>query len=316
LIINLLGTEHPETEIFRNLKSKIVDQKFIYFESGAAGYYANEFYNPAPEAFIDFVRNILTGKKEGEVSSKAQAPKTAFISLGCGNNLEESRILNKLPVDITLFGVDSSAAMLELSKEILAPCDFKYFLLQADFTGKQFKEKLDNLLGDFTRRVFFISGFTFGNFDSRFVLLIKSLLKPGDLFIFYVITVVDLHLYREIFVKDSRDALKNTGKMAAYFEPLKKLKIPRNNGKMIMEVSDEKEIGALCFRYSFQFSRYTKIRFKNERVKFLPGEKILLQTIRIYDYYPLTGFFKTAGFKFLDLEVQDNINVIYAYQKI
>jgi hypothetical protein len=318
LILNFIADQDPQDELFQNLKDKKINQKFIYFDSGATGYYSNVLYQPAPEDFIKFATSQITGPLTETEKQVEQLPekKTAFISLGCGNTFEEVKILKNCHSNVTLFGIDSSAAMLELSAKNLTAFEFNNKLIQADFTTLEFRENLQKMLVSFARRIFYISGFTFCNFNPEIVKLLYNLMQPGDILIFYVMTIVNLKAYNEIFIADARDTLKNEAKINSYFGPLNKLKIPRNRGKFIMDAYEEQDIGSLCFQFSFKFSRKTKVIHKKETLKFLPGEKIIVQTIRVYDYETLRGFFAKSSFNFVDLEVHDNINVIYAFEKV
>ena len=312
--INFNNDTNQDDELFLNLKQKSLNQKFIYFDTGAEVYYANEFYTPVSEEFIQFTRSQVIEKPTSETGS-TNSVKTAFVSLGCGNCFEESRILAEAKENVTLFAVDSSVSMLKLSEKILANFAFNKVLIEADFTTDAFRENLDDLLKDYQKRVFYFSGFTFCNFDSGLISLLSKIMQSGDILIFYVVTIVKLHMYTKLFIDDSRNALKNREKMNAYFEPLKKFKIPQNNGKIMMDSFREKDIGSLGFQYYFRFNRKTKISYNGEITEFQQGDKIALQNIRIYDYETFMKFFELKKFKLLALDVYESINVIYAFEK-
>lgn len=112
-IYSFISDTDLQKEFMTNLKNRKIEQKFIYLGSGSSNYYS---------AYGDALDMKNTEVNElGLNASKLQYykyltkylkkwEKIAFVSLGCGNWLQEKSLIRKLAInwyDITYFGIDS-----------------------------------------------------------------------------------------------------------------------------------------------------------------------------------------------------------------
>ncbi|MDD3284695.1 MAG: L-histidine N(alpha)-methyltransferase [Patescibacteria group bacterium] len=299
-IHSLISDSELDVGLLDDLKDRILDQKHFYTGELAANlYYKNKFAKKTyfknslgMNNYINFFNKNVPIKQEN----------TALISLGCGDSDFEKIILDSLEIEGSNFsyiGVDSSRYMLELSAKKLEKSKFKNSLVCGDFSSHNFRSEIGYLINDYKNKVFGLLGGTIGNIiPTNIVDTLGNMLNKGD---YLWVTLVlreglDEEHNFEIFNYYAQ-YLNDSAVSQFKFNPLKKLKVPYENGKLVLEMQKEDFIGALKFIFSFEFTKKTVISFRDEKIIILPGEKIELLNNRAYDMNIFKKFFIEHDFK-------------------
>ena len=306
--IALVSSGILREEFVENLKNRKIDQKFFYMGDGARAYYESarqkkkanvNSYLPL-EAFANFLRDQLS--KEAV---------NAFVSLGCGNAEQEAavmRILSQEGYRFAFFGIDSSAEILKDAEAQLAslPPEIGKTLILADLTTSGFREKINDLVRSYDRRVFAFLGSTFGNFNQTNITdSFYNLLSPGDLLWFDVATRPGVTALEDFNLFNRYSAyLKIDDASHFWLAPLLELGVDRGSGVMRLSSDKEPSVGAMKFRFSFVFSRKVVARIGEDVLHFLPGEKIDTQTIRVYHPETLINFFQEHSFSLVKSQIE------------
>lgn len=300
-IHSLISDSELDVELLDDLKDRILDQKHFYTAEFAADlYYKNRdaknntyFKNSFDiNDYLNFFKKNISIKQEN----------TVLVSLGCGDSSFEKNILDPLKkegFDFSYIGVDSSRYMLELSVKNLKKSEFKKSLICGDFSSHNFRSEIGYLVNNYKNKVFGLLGGTIGNITpTNIVDTLGNMLKKGDyLWVTLVLreSLNEEHNF-EIF-NYYANYLTDSVVSQFKFNPLKRLKVPFENGKLVLEMQKEDFIGALKFIFSFEFTKKTSINFRDEKIIILPGEKIELLNNRAYDMNIFKKFFIEHDFK-------------------
>jgi hypothetical protein len=307
-IHSLISDTDLDIELLDDIKTRVLNQKHFYTSEDAAKLFYNRKANrPYLENSLqneDYVRffkdNAL--KNDGE--------DVALVSLACGDSHFERNVLDNIESKDRLMyiGIDSSRHMLDLSHENFKGCNIKKRFICGDFGSHNFRSEISYLLSKYKRSVFSLLGDTVGNIvPTNISDTLSNILRKGDML--WVTAAL-----RE--GKDSSDDfkvfncyvdyLKIPKTVEFYFGPLARVGVPFENGKMIVDMDKEDVIGALRFAFKFEFTKKTIIKFRNESIIILPGEKIELINIRVYDMEDFKNFFIDHGFKCVISERKGN----------
>jgi len=176
----------------------------------------------------------------------------------------------------------------------------------ADITTDEFRDEITRLTSGYDTRVFAFLGSTFGNTNqTHMVDSLWNVLKPSDTLWLHVLvrpslkTVDDMRLFNRYAAY-----LANARMMERFFFPLHAVGIPFGNGKMQLASDKEESVGAMLFKFSFVFSTKTVISCRDEKLHFLPGEKIDLISIRVYHERTLVNFFMEHEFHFKSVQCE------------
>ncbi len=259
-----------------------IDQKYLYLENSADLYYQSETYELL---HIDFIKVISKFLIENKIRK--------LIALGCGNSFEEFRILSKIKKNIEYIGIDFSERMIELSEKTLTENKYsKFKLIHSDFFNKEiyFKSK--------EKKVYYSSGYTMCNLSSNDWISLLDNLSSGDFFVFYILSVDNPFIYKDIIAENIDNLCYNKTKITQYLKGLSLLGIKEDDGQF-EQVIDIDEI-SVVIRYIFVL--------KN-------GKEIKVQEIRIYDTGKVIDLFNKSQFRLINSkEIQDTC--LYFFQKI
>jgi hypothetical protein len=274
------------------LETRCVPQNLFYLLGGATSfaYYRNrDLMQIAWENEARFLESEL---------SLIEDDLWAFISLGCGNAGPDVSLLHHLVERRDgwhYYGVDSSAAMLNLAEANLEALACASHVVLADFCRDDFSQALDQLLAVYDRRLFAMMGGTFGNFDQRWIAdLLEILIPAGD------------YLYLDVVPQyPSDDANASLRERLAHLpdnlnrffvDLLERLEIPMEQGRLISDEHPDEGLNTLRFTFSFEATEPTTLQYSQGELDLLPGERVELLTIRAYDVDRLTTFMARHGF--------------------
>jgi hypothetical protein len=316
-IHSLISDSELDIELLDDLKDRVLDQKHFYTtESSAKLYYNRRANRPYLDNSLNdddyaqfFIENVL----------KSKDVDTALVSLACGDSHFERNIFDRIEDKHKLMyvGIDSSRHMLDLSADVLKDCDIKKKFICGDFDSHSFRSEISYLLQDYDRTVFSLLGSTVGNIVPTHISdTLSNMLRQGDmLWVTAALregktSAADLKAFN-CYV----DYLKIPKTVEFYFGPLARVGVPFENGKMMVGMEKEGVIGALRFTFKFEFTKKTIIDFRDESIIILPGEKIELINIRVYDPEDFTNFFIEHGLKCVATERKGNRGQ-FLFQKI
>ncbi|MFA7298813.1 MAG: L-histidine N(alpha)-methyltransferase [Candidatus Absconditabacterales bacterium] len=305
-IYNLISDATLSDELSYCLRNRTLEQKFLYFNTGANRYYDivgtdKVYYSSYPyKLFVDFGTKYVFPKDK----------KMAIISLGCGNSDIEAFIFEHLTkkFNIDYYGVDSAKNMLELSIERMKNLkNIEQKFICADFSTNEFKRELSQLTLKDDVKIFTFFSNTFGNIDPNNIIdILYNLLKPGEKI------WLDVRLRSG---KSTKDDLKDFEKYYAYLSnseminlflnPMEGLKINKDHGSFSLKTQKIKHLEAIKYQYSFVFKEKTSITIKNETTTILPGEELKIVNIHTYDPEGLITFFKGHDFKLIQKLIQN-----------
>ena len=305
-----------QVEFLKNLKERNLEQKFIYFGESAKLFYEGfrsevKFASadiPTVVEVVDELRRYMTLGKN-----------SAVVSIGCGNSAMESQVLPILQSEgfkFTYFGIDSSAGMLDLTREVMESQEFSTELLLGDFSSSSFPEEVTELTSSFDNRVYLFFGNTIGNMTQTLAVdALYNILSPGEVVILESAVRQslkkddDLKIFRRVSA-----ALTNERQMNFFFHTLSNMNIPYQAGKMVLETIMEESIGAFNARFSFEFSAPVIIHTKKEVIHFLPPERVKLVEVRYYHPETFIRFFEAHDFS-LENVVQKNRRGLFTFRK-
>lgn len=302
-----ISDSEQEKELIFYLKRRDFEQKFVYFGEWARWYYqvfgqTDNVYREQPERLTYehfFEKNVMP-----ELTWKT----FAFVSLWCWNAWQEKHILEDLCskwVKFKYVGVDSSKEMLELAKKTLKwiewlDADFIY----ADFTSSVFRNEVHSLISRYDCAFFALFGWTFGNLNQTSLTdSLYNVLRPWDLLRFDVLSRNENSQSVKLKLFDRYSGyLTNPEAAHLWFSYLRKVWMPFENGKIILETYDESFLGSMVFTFSFYVQKKTVIRYKGEVMYFLPNEKIKLLSIRNYQEEAIINFLHEHNFELVHYE--------------
>lgn len=271
-----------------------------------------EYLREGARMFYGFYDNVLPSEPS-EASAKyweffrkffapAENKKIAFISMGCGNAANEVYLLQQAVQHgyrMDYFGVDSSMAMLEMAAGTLSQVDIQQTLICADFGTARFLEEIQETTKDYDIRIFAFFEATIGNIEQDYLADIMADIMQDDDYLWADVVVrpdlqpkTDMQLFNE-FQRDYNDNAENN---SLDFLPLARLGMRKDQGKFVLEMVREDNLGALRFKFLFQLTELVEIRHKGRRVTFLPNSEVLLFNIRAYDADGFINFFSARKF--------------------
>ncbi|MFN8578513.1 MAG: L-histidine N(alpha)-methyltransferase [Candidatus Sericytochromatia bacterium] len=256
------------------------NQKYLYLGECAELYYKSDIYQKTDNSIIKFVKNFINNYSIEH-----------FISLGCGNSYEEKKIIFKLKKSIKYTGVDFSEKMLELSKKTLDKSKLKnYELINDDFLNTKIESKI-------SPRLYYFSGLTMCNFDTNEWIKIINLMSSKDYLIFYVISVPDPFITKEIIINSVENICNDKIKKQQYIEALKILQLDNYEGDFTQEFTEDQL--SIIIRYIFN-------------PKF--GKSFKVQDVRIFSIPKLIEFFQENNCKFIKKKIHID-TCAYVFQK-
>jgi len=186
--------------------------------------------------------------------------------------------------------------------------DFKKEFVCADFEAHNFRSEIDFLIGKYSNRIFTSGVSTCNIISTVFADTVSNILKKGELL---WITQLPMRTgsgkEQDFKTFDAFCQYIHEPKIMQYFfDSLDYIGIPFQNGKMIIEMDEEKSSGALKFIFSFRFKKKTIATFRGEEIIFLPEEKIELISIRVFHEPTFIKFFEAHNFKCIASETKGN----------
>ncbi len=300
---SVISDAELEAEFVDCLKTRNISQRLAYLGDSAFHYYEayGDGYNKKniDEDTVTYAKEKYYTILKDQIDPKQ---KNIFISLWCGNAHWELWMLERFEQDgiyIDYIGVDSSKAMLDLAHDRLQwLTNIKKTFLCADFMSPNFKEEIKNITNQYDRRIFGFLGWSFLNPNQTSLIdSLYNMLEPVDMMMFDVLGrhEDDVKVKMQVFNKYA-DYLSDPTMSKFMFSTLERVKIPFENGKLIIQTSEEPSIGAIKYSVLFQFTQKTVIKYRNELIHFLPGESIRVITFRNYMIDTLISFIEEHDF--------------------
>ncbi len=285
-------------------QTKILKQDWFYFEDGAELFYSipasfkPHSFSLTPDDYYNLIKkNCLT-----------ESTNVALISLGCGNSSREKSIMELASKDnqeLTLFAIDASMSMLDLSKETLKDVpENRQRLICADFSSREFREEILQMTKGHQAKIYAFLGSTLGNTDQDYMAdTLSSTLNPGD----YL--WIDVQIRKGLSHQDDMTLFERYSKYLElerdshfhhFFFPLKYMGVPFENGEMFLEMVKETALNAIKFVFSFRILHQTMVDIRHRQITLLENSVIQSLNIRVYDPDGLVNFFKARGFDLVD----------------
>lgn len=198
--------------------------------------------------------------------------------------------------------------MLELAEDNLQELDIEKSFILADFSTKEFKDRIKRLVSGYDQRMYALLGRTFNNPNqTQMADRLYNLLEKEDFIWLDVSTRPDLSAETNLKIHFRyKEYLKNKEEMDSQFYPLKALNLSINMGNIKLESTTEESVGALKFLFSFVFKETQVINFNSseEIIHLGKGQAISLLHIRIYHLPTLIKFLESFSFKLINSEIK------------
>ena len=308
-IHSVLSDVDLEKELLAWLKKRNVDQKFEYIHEWPSVYYKSfvsrkqkdhELYDGRVfdsanqsqyrHSWSEELKNFSTDDicaYELLGSYAELGYSISFISLWCGNAEKEKPLLAKMIAewfDIRYYGVDSSTSMLQMADETLHDLSMNKIFVHADMMTEEFRYEINELTKKDNIRCFAFLGWTFINPNQTEITEnMSNMMGENDILRLQLKARESDEQRDNILVHERyQNFLNNTDIIDNFFYPLSYVGITRKQWVMKMSAGREDHIGALLFRYYFEFTEEVEIEYRNEHLVFLPWERITLIDIRIH----------------------------------
>lgn len=298
-----------EHEFVKNIKRRIIEQKFLYADTNAYGHYATEHTADdfSTEEFVSFIESYFP--TDG---------KSVIVSLGGGNAAKEKEVLIHMKEKgkkVKLIVVDSSKQMLEFAYKNLKEFEGDFELIHSDITSSIFQNEIQHLTQGFDFKVYALLGGTMGNMvQTEIVDTLYNITTKGALvWIDVLATPGKARLDQLKLFKDYVKRLGNPEELEFYFYPLKQIGVTLDYGVMQLQSVTEDSIGVQKFRYSFSFTKPMTIVHRGQKIHFLPPENVKLMDIRVYHAKTMVNFFERHGMTLLK-EVYKNKNAQFLFE--
>jgi hypothetical protein len=225
-----------------------------------------------------------------------------FISLGCGNAGPEKMLLRQLDAtghDIHYVGVDSSARMLELAEATLRDEAFARHLVLGDFSQPDFGDRLNDIVGTASPRLYAMLGGTFGNFDQAYVARFLSRLIEKEDYLYLDIVPLEATEEKNMRLKDRLSHLPDN--LTRFFDHLlSELGLSLEHGTVTGERRPDEALQTLRQTFYFEVRDPIRLSCLGEEAVLRPGQRIELLTIRAYDVPSLIAYMARHGFVLVD----------------
>ena len=306
--VSLISEKELERELAQDIRERYIDQKFLYTaHEGAKKYYHTADTKIKKE--LQEAEDVLRYYRQYPKDYVKKDELHAFVSLGCGNAANEKAFLQKLNEEgynILYIGVDISKGMLDMAEKELQDIKMQKLFIEADMLSNDFKESIHEVTKDCSCRIFALLGGTICNVNQTDIAdSMYNLLLPEDLLWIEVRVREDNTMESELKFFNRYAQYLSGDRADFYFGPLKQIGVPFESGKLNMKSANERTVGALNFRFYFQFNQKVIIDLNGERIHFLPGEAVKLQTIRVYHPETFIDFFVEHEFEVVDTEVEE-----------
>lgn len=307
-VYNLISDGELIEELSANVRNRNLEQKFLYLSQGASLYNQNKQDNKEVigglSKFIEHTDICEFGKKHN-ISSPTR---TAFISLWCGNAIYEKNLFqNVWHTGISYFGVDSSREMLFAASESLAAIDIEKHYICSDFGSNIFRREIGYLTRGFDRRIFTFFSNTFWNINQTNIIdILYNILDPWEMI------WLDVCIRKWLSAKDDlemfniyKDHLKNPESLRFFANILDEIWIPLENWEFWIQSVLEPWLNAIRLQIYFAFKERTIISIRWDMITILPGEKLKILDIYLYDVEWLIKFFEGHNFILVDQQIKE-----------
>jgi hypothetical protein len=305
-IRNLISDSDLDIELLKNIKDRKFDQKHLYTTEEGAFYYCDQ----STSGNRPYHGESLGASQYAEFFTKymLEKKKCVLISLGCGDASVERDIFSKVNLvenQLVYIGVDSSKHMLNMASKNLAGINIEKHYICADFSANNFRSEIKHIIDGYENRVFTLLGDTVGNImPTNIADTLMNILNKDDLL---WLTIV---LRRGKTKEDDFLAFQNYSKYIQEGNTIRKflinlpysLGISNDDGKLVLDMEEEKATGALIFKFSFEIKKKTIIKLRGESIVLLPEEKIELISVRVYDPSTFEKFFSQHQLKLVAKE--------------
>lgn len=296
-MLNRMSNSNLKKQLITNVKRRELWQKFLYLDEGANNYYSYALKKWHRIDYLSFFKKHF-----------GWLDKPILISLGCGNAWHDKEILEyyqQSNLKLLYFWVDTSQSMLEKARENLQPYEWDNInveLIHADFMSDYFINNLYTLVGKNESKIFSFLGSSFCNINQTSITdtLYNMLGDQDSLWIDIPSRVQNEHNIQLKLFENYSSYLDNEKRIKFWFYPLKKLGVPIENWKIILETSTENSVGSILFSYYFVFLKKTVVQYKGHVIHFLPDESIRLHSIRNYFPTQFKYFFWEHEFQLVD----------------
>jgi len=306
--ISTVNEDDLARDFTQHVKNRYIDQKFLYLEDEAA-----ETYYILSGRHLDAMEDEATEMDDYyEILSSLihEHGVDCLISLGCGDASIEKSALARLAKDpkqsVQYIGVDISRSMIRMAEKNLKDIDIDKRYLHSDITKDVFVSKLRELTKGCKKRVYALFGGTLANLNQTNIAdTLYNILEDGDMLWLDVRVRPDLSLEENMkLFKWYTDYLTDeTGPFM--FSPLARMGVPKDAGRLTLKMHNESSVGALLFKFHFQFDKKAVVDLNGEKIHFLPGETIKLLAVRAYHPDTLISFFEEHDFKLVQKNIQE-----------
>ena len=302
-----------EEELFQLVKRRELDQKFLYMKWWADYYYKAVWWSDskdwAQENDFHYWKQPYFDQLDKFVFSQKKW-KWVLISLWCWSWYQEKRMLKKIAdkwYNIDYIWNDCSREMINMAQKNLYDININKSYIYWDFTSTQFVNEINSLTKEYDYKIYAFMWCTYWNPNQTSITdsLYNILWEEDYLLLDLLSRSGDLSSDKMKLFERYRGILNNENMNKFRFSPLKRLKVPFSNGKMILKTWTEESIWAFVFNFVFEFTKKTIIKFRNEKIHCLPWEHIKLITVRNYNIDVVKSFFDDHEFKSIDVKVSE-----------
>lgn len=303
-----------DNELLQLIKKREIDQKYLYMWEWANCYYnaywrwkieeskdssESNNHNYTKLSYLEFLQENIFSKNKNK--------KWVLISLWCGNWYQEKNMLEilcKKWENIDYIWVDCSKSMLKMAQENLSEIKMKKKFVYSDFISQEFANEIELETAWYDYKIFAFLWCTFWNPNQTSITdSLYNMLWPNDFLLLDLASreASDSNMKLKLFERYSQFLeIKDFNNFR--FTPLKRLWIDMNSWKMVLKTSSEESIWSYAFKFVFKFTVRTVIKYKKEKIHFLPWEEFKLLTIRNYDLDKVRKFFSDHDFYEVTLE--------------
>jgi len=316
IIYNLVSDPSLSDEKVNQIRERALSQKFFYFEDWASAYYE---WKSNDKVFKKDDWFSINTYKDFWDNCNFWNNDLSFISLWCWDSKVETDIFNHINhPNINYFGIDISNEMLIKSIENIKKTKIKSKkFIRWDFSSEIFRTEIKKLAFlPWYNKIFTFFSNTFGNIKPTNIIdILYNLLEKKDKI------RMDVRLRPWAGPKDDIKSFEimswyiNNKMWEFFLNPIKKVWIPLENWKQILQTHKEDSLDAIRFQFSFLIEKKTNININGEDLTFLPWEKIDLMQIYNYNAEWLKTFFANHGFRLVKEEIKE-LRWMFLFEKL